>query len=102
NYLVVDWEGESKFRNRTLPRVADRVKTGKPHEDISAGWIAVKSQYFTMVLSPTSNVTGVTYGTVDLSPPGQTPVVRGLTAEADVPVIRATDGSVSCAFTWYA
>ncbi len=102
SYLVVDWEGESKFRNRTLSRVADRVKAGKPHEDISAGWIAVKSQYFTMVLSPTSNVTGVIYGTVDLSPTGQTPVVRGLTAAADVPVIRGADGGASCAFTWYA
>ena len=102
SYLVVDWENASKFRNRTMPRVADHVKAGKPHEDISAGWIAVKSQYFTMVLSPTSNVTGVMYGTVDLSPPGRTPVVRGVTAAADVPVIRGADGSVSCAFTWYA
>jgi YidC/Oxa1 family membrane protein insertase len=102
SYLVVDWEGESKFRNRTLPRVADRVKAGRPHEDISAGWIAVKSQYFTMVLSPTTNVTGVTYGTVDLSPPGPAPVVRGVTAAADVPVTRGADGSTLCAFTWYA
>ncbi|MGA2603755.1 MAG: membrane protein insertase YidC [Verrucomicrobiia bacterium] len=102
SYLVVDWEGESKFRNRTLPRVADRVKAGKPHEDISVGWVAVKSQYFTMVLSPTSNVTGVTYGTVDLSPADHPPVVRGLTAAVDVPVTRGADGHASCAFTWYA
>jgi YidC/Oxa1 family membrane protein insertase len=102
NYLVVDWENASKFRNRTLPRVADRVKAGTPHEAVSAGWIAVKSQYFTMVLSPSNNVTGVTYGIVDLSPTGQVPVVRGLYAAADVPVIKAADGSVSCPFTWYA
>jgi YidC/Oxa1 family membrane protein insertase len=102
SYLVVDWEGASKFRNRTLSRVADHVKAGKPHEDLSAGWVAVKSQYFTMVLSPTTNVTGVTYGTVDLSPPDQKPLVRGVTAAADVPVTRGPDGNVSCAFTWYA
>lgn len=102
NYLVVDWEGESKFRNRTLPRIADKVKAGKPHEDISAGWIAVKSQYFTMVLSPVSNVTGVTYGTVDLSPTNRLPVVRGVIATADVPVTRGAGGSASCAFSWYA
>jgi YidC/Oxa1 family membrane protein insertase len=102
NYLVVDWENASKFRNRTLPRVADRLKAGNPHEDISAGWIAVKSQYFTMVLSPSSNVTGVTYGTVDLSPPGLVPVIRGLTAAANVPVTPGTGGTASCAFTWYA
>jgi len=102
NYLVVDWENASKFRNRTLPRVADRVKAGKPHEDISAGWIAVKNQYFTMVLSPTTNVTGATYGIVDLTPTGKVPVVRGLVAAADVPAIKGTDGSVSCPFTWYA
>jgi YidC/Oxa1 family membrane protein insertase len=102
NYLVVDWENASKFRNRTLPRVADRMKAGKPHEDISAGWVAVKSQYFTMVLSPTTNVTGVTYGTVDLSPPGQLPIVRGVTAVADVVLTSETNGTASCAFTWYA
>lgn len=102
SYLVVDWAGESKFRNRTLPRIADHVKAGKPHEDISAGWIAVKSQYFTMVLSPSSNVTGVTYGTVDLLPTNRLPLVRGVTAAADVPVTRGAGDSVSCAFTWYA
>ncbi|HTS18436.1 MAG TPA: membrane protein insertase YidC [Verrucomicrobiae bacterium] len=102
SYLVVDWENASKFRNRTLPRVTDRLKAGKPHEDITAGWIAVKSQYFTMVLSPVSNVTGVTYGTVDLSPTGQVPVVRGLMAAADVPVTRRPDGNDTCSFTWYA
>jgi len=104
SYLVVDWEGESKFRNRTLPRVADRVKAGRPHEDVAVGWVAVKSQYFTMVLTPTStsNVTGVTYGTVDLTPADHPPVVRGLTATADVPITRGAEGVASCAFTWYA
>jgi len=104
SYLVVDWEGESKFRNRTLPRVADRVKAGRPHEDVAVGWVAVKSQYFTMVLTPTStsNVTGVTYGTVDLTPADHPPVVRGLTATADVPITRGAEGAASCAFTWYA
>ncbi len=28
SYLVVDWENASKFRNRTMPRVADHVKAG--------------------------------------------------------------------------
>jgi len=104
SYLVGDWEGESKFRNRTLPRVADRVKAGRPHEDVAVGWVAVKSQYFTMVLTPTStsNVTGVTYGTVDLTPADHPPVVRGLTATADVPITRGAEGVASCAFTWYA
>jgi YidC/Oxa1 family membrane protein insertase len=102
SYLVVDWEGESKFRNRTLPRVADRVKAGRPHEDVSVGWVAVKSQYFAMVLTPTSNVTGVTYGTVDMTPADHAPLVRGLMATADVPVTPGADATASCAFTWYA
>jgi YidC/Oxa1 family membrane protein insertase len=102
SYLVVDWEGASKFRNRTLPRVADREKAGKPHEDILAGWVAVKNQYFTMVVSPTTNITGVTCGTVNLSTSAPPAVVRGVTATVDVPLARGTNGNASCAFTFYA
>jgi YidC/Oxa1 family membrane protein insertase len=102
SYLVVDWEGASKLRNRTLPRVADRVKTGKPHEDIRAGWVAVKSQYFTMVVSPTTNVTGVTCATVDMATPAPPPLVRGVTAAADLLLAQGTNGIASCAFTFYA
>ena len=100
SYLVVDWQGASKFRNRTLPRVADRVKEGKPHEEIRAGWVAAKSQYFAMVLSPNTNVTGVSYAPVTLSTGA--PPVRGVTATADVPATRTADGRASCVFTWYA
>ena len=102
SYLVVDWEGASKFRNRTLPRVMDHVKAGKPHEDIRAGWVAVKSQYFTMVVSPTTNVTGVTYASVDLATPAPPPTNHGVMAAADVPLARGADGSESCTFTFYA
>ena len=76
------------------------MKTGKTQEEIRVGWIAVKSQYFTMVVSPTTNVTAVTYASVDVTSPA--PVVRGVTAAADVPLTRGANGSVSCAFTWYA
>jgi YidC/Oxa1 family membrane protein insertase len=100
SYLVVDWENASKFRNRTLPRVADRVKAGKPQESIRAGWLAAKSQYFAMVLTPLTNVTGVGYAVSTLTTGA--PPVRGMTALADVPATREADGSASCAFTWYA
>jgi len=102
NYLVVDWEGASKFRNRTLARIADREKAGKPHEDIVAGWVAVKSQYFTMVVSPMTNITGVTCDVVNLTTAPPLPLVRGVTATVDMPMARGADGSVSCAFTFYA
>ncbi len=102
SYLVVDWEGASKFRNRTLSRVMDHVKAGKPHEDIRAGWVAVKSQYFTMVVSPTTNVTGVTYASVDLATPPPPPINHGVMAAADVPLARGADGSETCTFTFYA
>ncbi len=100
NYLVVDWQGASKFRNRTLPRVADREKAGNAHEDIRAGWVAVKSQYFAMVLSPATNVTGVSYASVNVLP--GPPPVNGAMATAEVPVTRNADGSGTCAFTFYA
>ncbi len=100
NYLVVDWEGGSKFRNRTLPRVASRLKAGQSHENIRAGWVAAKSQYFAMVLTPATNVTGVGYAVSTIATGA--PPVRGVTAIADVPATRAADGSATCAFTWYA
>ena len=100
NYLVVDWQGASKFRNRTLPRVRDRMKAGHPHEQLLAGWVAVKSQYFAMVLTPTTNVTGVTYAPIHLSP--GPPPVDGVMAIADVPVTVPAYGSGSCQFTLYA
>ena len=102
SYLVVDWQGQSKFRNRTLPRVMDRMKTGKTREEIRVGWVAVKDQYFTMVLSPTTNITGVTYASVDLATPASGPINHGLMAAVDVPLTPGTNGSASCAFTFYA
>jgi len=102
SYLVVDWEGASKFRNRTLSRIADREKAGKSHENLLVGWVAVKSQYFTMVVSPTTNITGVTCDVVNLTTSAPPPLVRGVTATADVPLTRGTNGISSCAFTFYA
>jgi len=102
SYLVVDWQGASRFRNRTLPRVMDRMKTGKTREEIRVGWIAVKSQYFTMVLSPTTNVTAVTYTSVDLTSPAPGPVNHGVMAVAELPLAPGTNGNASCAFTFYA
>ena len=101
NYLVVDWEGASKFHNRTQPSIVKRERAGTAHDDIRAGWVAVKSQYFTMVLSPTTNVTGVTYATVNLATPAPAPTNHGVTAVADVPLAPGTNGSASCAFTFY-
>ena len=96
NYLVVDWQGASKFRNRTLSRVLDKAKAGNSHEEIRAGWVAAKSQYFAMVLSPVTNVTGVGYAVVNIATGA--PPVRGVTATVDVPA----DKNGSCAFTYYA
>jgi len=101
NYLVVDWAGASKFRNRTLPRIADREKAGKTWEAISTGWVAVKSQYFTMVLTPVTNITGVTCDTVNLSTSAPPATIRGVMATADVPMTRSADGTESCSFTFY-
>ncbi len=96
SYLVVDWQAASKFRNRTHDRVADRVKAGQTHEPIRAAWVAVKNQYFAMVVTPSTNVVGVAYTTNAFS---QT---VSLTAWAEVPLARAADGSATCTITEYA
>jgi YidC/Oxa1 family membrane protein insertase len=96
-YLNVDWFGGPKFFNRDLSRVTSRAKKGENRELINAPWVAVKSQYFAMILTTSTNAVGVTYAPVDL--PGKPPM-QGLTATTEVPVTQTASGA-ECAFTFY-
>jgi membrane protein insertase Oxa1/YidC/SpoIIIJ len=55
-----------------------------------------------MVVSPTTNITGVSVAGVTLVSQPPAPPIRGVTAAADVPLSRGTNGSASCTFTFYA
>jgi YidC/Oxa1 family membrane protein insertase len=97
-YLNVDWQGGPKFFNRDHSRVTSRTKKNENRELINAPWVAVKSQYFAIILTADTNAVSVTYTPVEL--PGKPPV-HGVTATMEVPVTQ-TAGGAECAFTLYA
>jgi len=67
-YLNVDWQDGPKWNNRDLNVVTKRAGKGQNREPIHARWVAVKSQYFAMVLTGATNATAVTYAPVVLPP----------------------------------
>jgi len=68
-YLNADWQDGPKWSNRDLDVVSKRTGKGQNRELISARWVAVKSQYFAMVLTGPTNATAITYSPVDLPRP---------------------------------
>ena len=105
NYLNVDWQGGPKFSNRDVNKVIKRTRSGENQESIRAHWVAVKSQFFAMILSTPTNALSVTYTAVGLPGwPGQpkSANTNGVAAVVEVPVTRAADGSGTCEFSWYA
>ena len=87
-YLNVDWQNGPKWSNRDHSVVTKRTGKGQNHELISARWVAVKNQYFTMVLMGPTNTTSVTYTPVTFTAPegwdGKTAPV-GVSATAEWP-----------------
>lgn len=99
-YLNADWQDGPKWNNRDLGAVAKRASKGQNRELIHARWVAVKSQYFTMVLTGSTNATAVTYTPATLPPTAEWTAKeppQGVTAVAEWP---ATNGKLS--FSLYA
>jgi YidC/Oxa1 family membrane protein insertase len=105
-YLIADWQDGPKWNDRNLPggmfapSLEKRVQRGINREAIRARWVAVKSQYFAMVLTGGSNATAVTYAPVTLPPtPDWTAKEppQGVMAMGEWPVVN---GKLS--FSWYA
>jgi YidC/Oxa1 family membrane protein insertase len=71
----------------------------------AAHWVAVKSQYFALVLSSATNAETVSYAPVTLPhwPEAKDkPAPVGVTAAVELPLTRGTNGQASCQFTYYA
>jgi len=67
-YLNADWQDGPKWSNRDLSVVTKRAAKDQNRELIQARWVAVKSQYFAIVLTGNTNTTSVTYQPVTLPP----------------------------------
>ena len=106
-FLIVDWQAGPKFFDVNAGRIAGNLKKGKTREPVMSRWTAVKSQYFTMLLTASTNAVAVNYATVNLPVPpdwkGKQPP-QGVTAWMDVPATTATDGgpAATWAFRYYA
>lgn len=68
-YVNADWQDGPKWSNRDLSLVTKRAAKGQNRETIHARWVAVKNQYFTLVLTGQTNATAVTYAPVELPRP---------------------------------
>jgi YidC/Oxa1 family membrane protein insertase len=97
DFLGVDWIAQTKYQNRGLKQ----AQKGPGHEAVPATWVAVKSQFFAMVLTPATNLAAVSYAPAGVPPPvgwKEKEPPQGLTAVAELPA-RA-DGRYE--FTFYA
>jgi len=97
-YLNADWQDGPKWSNRDLGVVTKRTNKGQNREPIHARWVAVKSQYFAMVLTGGTNAMAVTYTPVTLPPPADWTAKeppQGVTAIGEWP---AAGGKLSFSF----
>lgn len=105
SFLCVDWQGGPKFFDMNAGRVASNVKKGNGRMPIAARWVAVKSQYFAMLLTASTNSVAVDYATVNLPVPpdwkGKQPP-QGVTATMDVPATTDGGSGAQWALRYYA
>jgi YidC/Oxa1 family membrane protein insertase len=104
--LYVGWLAGEKFQYRELKKVAKLAEKGQRGEPVGAGWVSVKNQFFTMLLTPATNVTGVAYETTAwpafADGKAKTPP-QGLMATAQLwPTGGVGVATQSYSFVWYA
>jgi len=96
-FLGVDWLAHAKFQNRELKH----ARKGPGREETPARWVAVKSQFFTMILTPATNAVAVAYQPTVMAPPPNWKAKEpphGLTAVAELPA----NATGRYEFTFYA
>lgn len=63
-YLSVDWLAGERFQSRNFKQIEKFAARNQLREPLDARWVAVKSQFFTMILTPLTNATAVSYAPV--------------------------------------
>ena len=90
-YLNADWQDGPKWNNRDVGVAAKHAAKNENYEPIHARWVAVKSQYFAMVLTGATNATTVTYAPVALPRPSdwtEKEPPQGVTAAGNWPMVN--------------
>ena len=104
-YLGVDWLAAGKYQNRTLSQLWKNAGRGISNELARAQWAAVKSQFFTMILTPATESVAIHYQAIHLPmPEGWSAKMPpdAVRASLEVPPTSVTNGVATYAFTWYA
>jgi len=104
-FLGVDWLAGGKYQNRALTQLWKNTARGITNEHVQAQWAAVKSQFFAMILTPTTDSVEIAYEPIHRAPPaewsGKVPP-DGVSASLEVPPTSVTNGVATYAFTYYA
>jgi YidC/Oxa1 family membrane protein insertase len=104
-YLGVDWFAAGKYQNRALKQLWKNVAQTNQSESVQAKWVAVKSQFFTMIFTPGTDTLAVAYEPAHLPAPsgwnGKT-APDSVSASVTVPPDLMTNGVASYNFTYYA
>lgn len=103
-YLGVDWLA-GKFQTRDLKAVQKNSARGQNRESTEAAWAAVKSQFFAMIVTPSTNATAVEYEAAELPRPegwkAKEPP-HGLSAAVALRPTSDADGTETFEFAYYA
>jgi YidC/Oxa1 family membrane protein insertase len=104
-FLGVDRYAAGKFQDRNLKTIQKNEAKGENREVVEATWAAVKSQFFTMVLTPATNAVAVTFDAVELPVPADwksKEPPHGLTGSLELQPNDVTGGVDRYDFTFYA
>lgn len=104
-FLGVDRYAAGKFQGRDLKTVQKNEAKGQNHEVVEATWAAVKSQFFTMVLTPATNAVALTFDAVELPVPADwksKEPPHGLTGSLELRPNDTRGGVERFDFTFYA
>jgi YidC/Oxa1 family membrane protein insertase len=102
--LGVDWL-TNKYQHRSLDVVTKNAAKGLNREIVDARWVAVKNQFFTLLLTPATNTVAVDYEPVHPPLPAgwasNTPV-QGVSAVLEMLPSSMADGVRTYEFAYYA
>ena len=105
-YLTASWMAGEKYQYRDLKHINKNAAKGISGETINARWGAVKSQFFTIILTPATNAVAIEYKELTLTPPPdwtekQPPQAVSATLQFP-PATITTNTAERYEFTWYA
>jgi YidC/Oxa1 family membrane protein insertase len=106
DFIGVGWLQAGKYHNRALKHAAKGTLERPVTEPVQARWAAAKNQFFTMLLTPSTNAVAMIFAQVDALPPidwKARTAPHGIFGAVELPASDTGMGLVErYEFTWYA